>query len=217
MDHFSDLPKLCPDFKIASEVKCKRTKTKSVVTNVMAPHFHSNLVHSLKKAPFPLIINETTNISTKIELALVTRQCNKKTGKVSCSLYELVEQTSGDAEAIFHSICSVLENDGIPFSNVVGFAADTTNVLFGQHNSIVSRFKQKVSNLFTLHCICRCAHLCASHACEKLPRTPDDLIHNVYNYFAHSAKRQPEFQKFQYFADVEPHKILKRCQTRWLS
>ena len=99
MDHFSDLlPKLCPDSKIASEVRCKRMKTKSVVTNVMAPHFHSNLVHSLKKAPFSLIIDETTDISTKKELALVTRQYNKERGSVSCSLYELIEQTAGDAE-----------------------------------------------------------------------------------------------------------------------
>ena len=217
MDHFNDLlPKLCPDSKIASEVRCKRTKTKSVVTNVMAPHFHSNLVHSLKKAPFSLIIDETTDISTKKELALVTRQYNKERGSVSCSLYELIEQTAGDAEAIFQSICSVLANDGIPLSNVVGFAADTTNVMFGQHNSVVSRFKQKVPNLFTMRCICHSAHLFASHTCEKLPRTPEDLIHDVYNYFAHSAKRQGEFQKFQVFANVEPHKILKRCQTRWL-
>ena len=96
MDHFSDLlPKLCPDSKIASE-----ERKLSVVTNVMAPHFHSNLVHSLKKAPFSLIIDETTDISTKKELALVTRQYNKERGSVPCSLYELIEKTAGDAEAI---------------------------------------------------------------------------------------------------------------------
>ena len=52
MDHFSDFPKLCSDSKIVSEVRCKRTKTKSVVTNAMAPHFHSNLVHPEKSTIF---------------------------------------------------------------------------------------------------------------------------------------------------------------------
>ena len=52
---------------------------------------------------------------------------------------------------------------------------------------------------------------------RNFPVHQKNLIHAVYNYFSHSAKRQGEFQKFQLFADVEPYQILKRCQTRWLS
>lgn len=48
----------------------------------------------------------------------------------------------------------------------------------------------------------------------QLPRTAEDLIHDVYNYFSHSAKRQADFEKFQSFAEVE---LLRPCQTRWLS
>ena len=101
--------------------------------------------------------------------------------------------------------------------NIIGFAADTTNVMFGEHNSVVSRLKENIPSIFIMRCICHTSHLCASYACEKLPRTPEDLIHGVYNYFSHSAKQQGEFQKFQMFAKIEPHKILKRSQTRWLS
>ena len=63
------------------------------------------------------------------------------------------------------------------------------NVMFGQHNSAVSCFKEKVPNIFVLRCICHSAHLCASHACEKLPHTAEDLIHDVYNYFSYSTKQ----------------------------
>ena len=218
MDHFSDLlPKLCPDSTIASDIKCKRTKTKCIMTNALAPYFHSKLVHNLKNGHFSLIIDETTDISTKKELALVTRQYNKESMSVTCLLYGLSELAQGNAEAIFENIFSLLADDGIPLMNIVGFAADTTNVMFGEHNSVVSRLKENIPSIFIMRCICHTSHLCASHACEKLPRTPEDLIHAVYNYFSHSAKRQGEFQKFQLFADVEPHRILKRCQTRWLS
>ena len=68
-----------------------------------------------------------------------------------------------------------------------------------------------------MRCICHSAHLCASHACEKLPRTAEELLRDVYNYFYHSSKRQAEFRAFQSFAEVEPHKLLHLCQTRWLS
>ena len=56
-----------------------------------------------------------------------------------------------------------------------------------------------------------------AHACEKLPRTAEDLLHDVYNYFCHSAKRQSELKEFQYFTETEPHKLLRASQTRWLS
>ena len=218
MDHFSDLlSKLCPDSKIAIDVRCKRTKTKCIITNALSPHFHNKLVCSFKKSSFSLIIDETTDVSTKKELALVTRQYSQELRKVTCSLYELVEMTSGTADAIFKTISALFAKDDIPLTNIIGFAADTTNVMFGQHNSVASRFRAKIPNIFIFRCVCHSAHLCASHACEKLPRTPEDLIHDVYNYFCHSAKRQDEFQQFQFFAEVEPHKIFKRCQTRWLS
>ena len=68
-----------------------------------------------------------------------------------------------------------------------------------------------------MRCICHSAHLCASHACEKLPRTAEELLRDVYNYFCHSSKRQAEFRAFQSFAEVEPHKLLHPCQTHWLS
>ena len=213
MYHFSDLPKLCHDFKIASEVRCKRTKTKSVVTNVMAPHFHSNFVHSLKKAPFSLIFDETTDIFTKKELALVTCQYNKERWSVSCLLYELIEQTAEGAEAIFQSICSVLANDGIPLSNVVGFAADTTNAVWSAQQSYLV-LNRKFQNSLP------CVVFATVHIYVHLTHVRSYLVLQKFSFMMFtttSAKRQGEFQKFQVFANVEPHKILKRCETRWLS
>ena len=84
--------------------------------------------------------------------------------------------------------------------------------MFGQHHSTC--LKEKIPHLFVMRCICHSAHLCASHACEKLPRAIENVVRGVYSYFSHSAKRLAEFQ---HFAQVEPHKILKPAQTRWLS
>ena len=218
MDHFSDLlSKLCPDSKIATQFKSKRTKTKCIVKNALAPYFHQELVQKLRGSHFSLIIDETTDVSSHKELAVVTRQYDgSKT--VKCSLYDLLEVTHCDAENLFKALVSAFERDSIPFeNNIIGFAADTTNVMFGDHNSVASRLKDKIPNIFLMRCICHSAHLCASYACEKLPRTAEELLRDVYNYFCHSAKRQAEYALFQYFAEVEPHKMLRPCQTRWLS
>ena len=76
MDHFSDLlPKLCPDSKIAVQFKCKCEEAKDV--------------------SFSVIIDETTDVSTHKELAIVTRVFSGKS--VECVLYRLVEVSSCDA------------------------------------------------------------------------------------------------------------------------
>ena len=62
---------------------------------------------------------------------------------IKCCLYDLLEVSQGDAETLFQVFLNVLERDEIPSNNIIGFAADTTNVMFGEHNSVVSRLKRK--------------------------------------------------------------------------
>lgn len=42
-------------------------------------------------------------------------------------------------------------------------------------------------------------------------------MHDIYNYFKLSPNRQKSSEEFQHFADCEPHKLLRSCQTKWLS
>ena len=63
---------------------------------------------------------------------------------------------------------------------MIGFAADTTNVMLGAHQSVAALLQQKIPDLFVMKCVCHSAHLCASYACEKLPRAIEDLVHDVY-------------------------------------
>jgi hypothetical protein len=71
--------------------------------------------------------------------------------------------------------------------------------------------------LIYVQCICHSLALCASHACEKLPNDVEKLVPNIYNYMNHSFKRQSEYQSFQTFLNIKPHKMLHPAQTRWLS
>jgi len=131
-------------------------------------------------------------------------------------LFDLIDLASSTAEALYESVCRAFEKESIPLS-IIGFAADTTNAMFGEHNSAASRLKETIPHIYLMKCICHSAHLCASHACEKLPRTAEDLLRDIYDYFCHSAKRQSESKELQYFTETEPHKLLQPSQTRWLS
>ena len=147
---------------------------------------------------------------------LVTRYYDKQSLTVQSMLYNLLNVLQADAETLYRTLVDATERQN-QCKNVIGFAADTCNVMFGEHNSIVSRLKEKIPNIFVMRCICHSAHLCASHACEKLPRTAEELMRNVYNYFSNSAKRQEQLRVVQHFCGMKPHKLLCQCQTRWLS
>ena len=218
MDHLSYLvSELFPDSTIAKKFSSKHTKTRSIVKHVLADDFRSTLEETLRKQFFSIIIDETTGVSSKKLLALVVRYFSKPECKVKSQFLKLIEPTNADATSLVSSLVSYFEKAGIPLPNIIGYASDTTNVMFGQYHSVVSLLKEKIPHLLTMKCLCHSAHLCASHACEKLPRAIEDLIRDIYSHFAHSAKRLAEYKMFQEFTETEPHKLLRASQTRWLS
>lgn len=129
----------------------------------------------------------------------------------------LIEVSESDATTLTDKLLSYFEKASIPLQNIIGYASDTTNVMFGAHHSVVSLLKENIPHLFVMKCLCHSAHLCASHSCEKLPRAVESFIRDIYSHFSHSAKRLAQFKQFQHFTNTEPHKILKPSQTRWLS
>ena len=66
-------------------------------------------------------------------------------------------------------------------------------------------------------CITHLANLCCVAGVKQLPLPVDDFLEDVYYHFHHSAKRKEQYKEFQDFVDIEPAKILKHCETRWLS
>ena len=50
-----------------------------------------------------------------------------------------------------------------------------------------------------------------------LPDNLEELTTDVFYYFQKSPKRIRQFEQFQAFVEAKPHKLLKACQTRWLS
>ena len=81
----------------------------------------------------------------------------------------------------------------------------------------MSRLRCKQPALVALHCHCHIAALIANEACKVLPDELEDLTTDVWYYFQKSPRRLRQFEEFQSFEECKPHKLLKACQTRWLS
>ena len=122
------------------------------------------------------------------------------------------------AETLFKAIHDTMEKHNIPWTNVIGFASDSANVMVGRRNSVLSRVIQKQSDVFSMGCVCHLAALCAAAALKKLPVSIDNLLIDIFYHFKHSSKRCEEFMIIlKDFDGIAPARVLKHCSTRWLS
>ena len=117
-----------------------------------------------------------------------------------------VEQST--AAGLYEAIKSSLEEKKIPIKNIIGCSSDTTNAMFGEHQSVVSLLKKDAPYVFSVKCSCHVIHLCASHACLKMSTTLEDLCRNIYSHFSRSSLRQKEFHQFKEFVEAESLKLL---------
>lgn len=217
MDHLvKTVANVCTDSEIAKRLACGRTKSSAIIKNILGPHSLQSLIADLRTNKFSLIVDESTDIGTMKHLCLVVRRVVKY--NVTDDFLTLLKLSAADATTMYNHIINFFETNKIPYrQNLIGFASDGANVMVGEHHSLAALLKKDIPNLYTIKCICHSFHLCASYACQKIPRFVEDLTRDIYNYFASSPKRVTELEKFQIFCNAKVHKILHPSQTRWLS
>ncbi|VEN54244.1 unnamed protein product [Callosobruchus maculatus] len=218
MDH---LPKLLasslPDSQIAKNINCARTKTTQII-HMLKNYAESSVVEKLRNQFFSIIIDETTDISSKKCLAILVRFLDASKDKIKDTLLALVEVENCTAGGLTQAIVDLLEKFEINKNNVIGFAADNASFMMGQFGGVQAKLKELVNpDIFVLACICHSLHLCASEACKKIPSEAEEFVQDIYNYICRSPKRLKVYEEFQAFIDLKPHKLLRLSQTRWLS
>ncbi|CAH1099060.1 unnamed protein product [Psylliodes chrysocephalus] len=100
---------------------------------------------------------------------------------------------------------------------MIGFAGDNASVMMGKKTGVQAKFRELNEDIFILGCRCHSLHLCSSAACTKLPKSVEEFVRNLYNHFSNSPRRIDEFEEYQKFLQLKPHKLLRPAQTRWLS
>nr|CAI5854138.1 unnamed protein product [Callosobruchus analis] len=218
MDHLPHLLRsICSDSAIAKKIKCGPKKIKKVITNITGNSERERLIDFMKNNKFSLIADESTDRSNVKNLALVVR-INCQNEIIKDYFLALIPVQDATGAALFEHIIDFFNNYKVPYKeNCIGFASDGTNNMMGQHNSLVSRLKEAIPNIFIMKCICHSFHLSASYASEKLPQEVEQLCRDIYNYFSNSPKRSGELREFQEYVNVSPLKMLHPAATRWLS
>lgn len=153
---------MCVDSEIAKEITFEKTKAQAIITNVTGKLSHSELVEMLKTERFSLIVDESTDKSTTKHLALIARTAVDF--KVEDNFLCLIPIVDGSASALHEKCKQYFDNQSIPYKqNMIGFAADGANTMFGQHHSLSTLFATEIPHLFLMKCICHSFHLYASY------------------------------------------------------
>ncbi|KAK3926633.1 Zinc finger protein 862 [Frankliniella fusca] len=227
-----------PDSKIAQAVKLERTKATNICKYVIGRSESESLTEKLKTKKFSVIIDESTDIGTVKNLCInvrfvdsieVLNEAGEPTmrRRLVTKFWKLVQVFSPNdadaaaegatAEKLFGAMQSSLDDAQVPRANVIGFASDGCNTMFGANNSVASRMATDYPGVTVTKCVCHSLHLCASEASKMLPNDIEELARNIYGVFSKSSKRQAQLAEFQNFFNLDVHKILKPSQTRWLS
>lgn len=177
-----------PDSKILAQASLKKTKATAVSVNVIGKFAKDELVNILKNTKYSILTDESTDISTIKTNAIVVRYFCITTKKIVSKFYELGNvfldgNTKCDADTLYNIIIKSFNDKNIPNENIIGFASDGCNLMMGEKNSVSSRMKANFEGIKIMKCICHSLHICASEACKELPRTPEDLARNIYNFF----------------------------------
>ena len=158
-------------------------------------YFTKDLVEILRASYFSIVIpDETTDVSTEKQLGICVAYFNEKTMEPVTRFFDMVSVEDSTANGLYGAIKNAFEGKAIPVKNIVGYSSDTTNVMFGEHHSVVALLKKDAPHVWAVKCSCHMIHLCASDACLKMSTTLEDLCRNVYSHFNRSSLRQKDYR-----------------------
>jgi len=125
-----------------------------------------NLTDRMKNNLFSVIIDESTDHSNTKNLVIMTRMMINETYEVRYEFAGRVQVSDRTAQDLYDNIIMFFNKNNINYKkNLVGFASDDANVMFGNHHSVKSLLDRDVPNIFVVKCLCHSLALCASYAC----------------------------------------------------
>ena len=82
-------------------------------------------------------------------------------------------------QSLFDGLEAELSSRSIPWSNAVGFASDRASVMIGICNSVLSRVREKQSNIFNLPCVCHLVALSTASGMKALPFSVSAILQHL--------------------------------------
>ena len=164
MDHLA--PSICNKFSdshIAKQFTCGRTKTAATV-NCIGDYFFENLKGNKQNLPFSLMLNGSNDTGIQNMFPVTFRIYDIQFSRIMTKFFDmkLLERvTASLAESMFSSVDDLFSKHSIPWDYCMAIGLDNANANIGEHNSIKSRAREKmtISSLLGVHATFYIMHL----------------------------------------------------------
>ncbi|KAE8739576.1 hypothetical protein FOCC_FOCC014919 [Frankliniella occidentalis] len=202
-----------PDSKTAQGITLKRTKGNGIVINVLGKEHQEIITAKLRKYKFSILTDVSTDVSLVKNSCVLVIIYDDEEGAIVTDYWDLHQifsdkdpdgaEEGASAWRIFGLLKASFDKQQVPWTNVIGYAADGASVLMGSKNSY--------QNVYAI--ICTCVRVKHVNNCPAPPR----IWLGIYNFFHNSSKRPAQFAEFQTFLHLDVLRMLHPSQTRWLS
>lgn len=169
-----------PVSNILKDVKLGRTKTTSVIKNVIAKKESEDSAIILQQNFSSVLLDKSIDISANIPLCVNVKFVNSITLACGRLLKEKnVDGKNGNAENLYAAFKEYLISKNIQIKNIIGLACDNDSIMLGENNSFLTRLHAGAGALIVLPCICHSLALITSSVCSNLLRTPEEFVREV--------------------------------------
>jgi hypothetical protein len=129
---------LVPNDKTVQKATLGKQKTTNIIRQVLGFNnvIKESIEDSLRSRKFSLIIDKTTDRTCKNQLANLVTYLNPDKFRMENDLIDIVQLDDSKAETIYQAMLKCFNDKNIPMTNIIGFCADTCNVMFGRYHSV---------------------------------------------------------------------------------
>ena len=119
-----------------------------IINGAIAPFFQKALVEIMKKEPFSIAIDGSSDSGVEKMNPLTVHIFDDNRGLIGTQFLDMCMSSSSTAEGIFGRMHDVFSKHCIAWSNCVGIGLDNTSVNMGHRNSIKTRVLQQNPSVY---------------------------------------------------------------------
>ena len=140
-DFIALLKSMFPLNNTLKNVTLGKQKATNVIRQVIGFDYLQEAVSALRERKFSVIIDETTDMGTLKQLAVLVTYFDMEAFSSKYYLLDMVEAADG----IYSAVKRVFSELHIPMNNIIGYSSDTTNVMLWEHHSVETVNKCRIS------------------------------------------------------------------------
>ena len=204
------------DSEIAKKFASNRTKTATIITEVLAPHARKSMLSELGDQPFSISISAFYHDEVKL-FALVIRFFNARLG-ARMHVLDLRVIAEGTSQQIVGFVRSAVEENGLDLNNMTSFCADSSRAYFGclQYNEhVYHHLKDQTRSLIQIACAANIFCITAETGADRLTVDIETISMKLCSYFKSQTNKVSGLTQFYTHLDASYSTLLTNSPTRW--